>query len=317
MGLANQDYASAATAVPAHLFGPGDAPSPASFVNCASPIQSQCPTSTTWRSVKSQILGPAPRGRKRSRDEGDAPDVGAGPSMESPLRSPPRSEPRYGPGMTLIRPNGLIISAASQTGTWAEEAVVSETLSSAPVDTPPRLVSRKSQRLNTSSPTPSGFMSNKARAIDLADPTLDASTVLGIGWSNVTPVGSPSDPSGPDASTEAAIRGWTRFIAKHYPLTSPTLLLRSQGLAAYVVRAAEGYFLFDEDLSEARLIGRSPEAALDNLRRVPVSFVSDAPVLRAAGPSTVSLVDSSHFSELADNPGRDTLPEPCFAMELD
>ena len=282
------------------------------FAN-ASPFRtSSPPTSAPRFQPKPSPPLPVSRGRKRSRDDSDV-DEELLPYLSSsvpsaPAPATPPAEPIYGEGMTLIRPNGLLISAASQTGTWAEESADAQPSPPSPSPSesqPPRLISRKSQRLDISLP------SNP-----LADPTplnetpIDASTMLlGIGWSTVG--SSPADPS-----MDAAVRGWTRFIANHYPLNSPTLLLRSSGLSAFLVHAAEGYFLFHEDLGEARLLGRTEAAALQNLRCTPVVFESSE-VLHAVGTPRAEAESQEHTSLNGVAAGAVTEQAPSNSMDLD
>jgi hypothetical protein len=183
--------------------------------------------------------------------------------------------------MTLIRPNGFIISASSQTGTWAEEeaaaatAAVNPTPAQRPTSIPtPRLLSRKSQRLDTSIATPQTPPTSSSSP---TEPQIDASTLLlGIGWTAL-----PSASAENDAA--AAVRGWNRYLANHHPITNPSILLRSAGLAAYLVKADEGFFMFRENLDEGQLVGRTEEEALANLRKSPTGTVEGSEVLRAVG----------------------------------
>jgi len=211
----------------------------------------------------------------------------------------PRHEPIYGEGMTLLNPTtGIAISAASQTGTWFEEAAAAK-LAQVPHPPPsamststanpsrpikPTLSSRKSQRLDTSAPgldditllTLSsqaagihGCLPSKATPLD---PTVDDSThLLGIGWMCLS--------SEDDAV--AAARGWAKYINNHYPgVQDARILLQSKGLNAYLVAASDGFYLFKEDLSEGRFVGRTWETCLTNLRAVPIGF-EGGEVLRA------------------------------------
>jgi hypothetical protein len=181
--------------------------------------------------------------------------------------------------MVLIRPNGFIISASSQTGTWAEEEAAAAAVNPIPAQRPtsistPRLLSRKSQRLDTSMATPQTPPTSSSSP---TEPQIDASTLLlGIGWTAL-----PSAAAEDDAA--AAVRGWNRYLANHHPITNPSILLRSAGLAAYLVKADEGFFMFRENLDEGQLVGRTEEAALANLRKTPTGTVDGSEVLRAVG----------------------------------
>lgn len=100
----------------------------------------------------------------------------------------------------------------------------------------------------------------------------EASVALGIGWSTV-----PSTPVMMDAA-----RGWARFIENNYALQAVRVLWQCKEPAAYLVCGASregvgrpgspGYYLFDETLSEGRLIAKSWERVMDNLRSQPMVF---------------------------------------------
>ena len=245
--------------------------------------------------------------RKRSRDESTLADHdyfqdgSYFPRAPAPPPSMPKYEPMYGEGMTLLNPvTGISISAESQTGTWFEEAAAAKVAripqppsSSTSTSTgkpiwpiKPALPSRKSQRLDTSAPglddiafstlssDTTGIHSCIPSKSTPLEPAVDDSThLLGIGWTRL--------PSDDDAV--AAARGWAKYINNHYPgVRDAQILLQSNGLSAYLVAAADGFYLFKEDLSEGRLVGRSWKACLANLRAVPMGF-EGGQVLRAAG----------------------------------
>lgn len=214
-------------------------------------------------------------GRKRSRDE-------AADNLQEDYSSPPVRESEedweYGEGMTLIKPNGFIIDASSQTGTWAEEkAEISQSQAQTPpaIQDRPMLRSHKSQRLDlTATPvineeislsngtviasSPPKMVSN-----GMEEPTIDAFTIyLGIGWSRIS--------DGDDI--QAAARGWAKFIENHYPVSDVCIRLQSKGLASYLVEAREGWYLFGEDLKEGRLVSTSLERTFENLKTTPPVF---------------------------------------------
>ncbi|KAI9674152.1 MAG: hypothetical protein M1817_001970 [Caeruleum heppii] len=253
-----------------------------------------------------------PRGSKRSRDESDLDhEIVCDERIATPDFSEP--EPMYGEGMTIIRPDGFSVSAASQTGTWIDEAVgrpttlpsVSTPSSGLSTDQPPQLHSRKSQRLDLSN--------GSASTINNTDAPVDSySLLLGIGWASLPDLDAPaSEPclsspcSCPEDPALAALRGWTRFIANHYPmLTSIKMLLRRSSDSSYLVQASQGHYLFPEDLSSARLVGKRSEVVLRNLRSVPVAFEDgdELSFLRVGHPpqpmSAPSIVDSAESAPL-------------------
>ena len=90
---------------------------------------------------------------------------------------------------------------------------------------------------------------------------------------------------------QGAARGWARYIERSYPLQSVRFIWRSRSLPAHLVEAVtvpspgvSGYYLFDDTLSQGRLVARSWERALDNLRGVPMQF---------DGPETLQLAETA------------------------
>jgi hypothetical protein len=241
-------------------------------------------SSSFWppsNSQQSQIPSSA-AGRKRSRDE-------AADNLEDDSYFPPVAVPiqeseddwEYGEGMTLIKPNGFIIDASSQTGTWAEEKAEQRQPESPASQRPPvvqdrpNLRNHKSQRLDlTATPVIIEEMNTgdgnvvaasppKSTGMGLDEPTIDAFTIhLGIGWSKISN----------DEHIQAAARGWARFIENHYPVNSVQMRLQSKGLASYLVESDEGWFLFGEDLKHGRLVSMSLEKTFENLRTSPPTF---------------------------------------------
>ena len=197
--------------------------------------------------------------------------------------------------MTLIKPNGFIIDASSQTGTWAEEkAEISQLQAQTPpaIQERPMLRSYKSQRLDlTATPVIAEEISlsngtviasspPKMASNGMEEPTIDAFTIyLGIGWSRIS--------DGEDI--QAAARGWAKFIENHYPVSDVRIRLQSKGLASYLVEAREGWFLFGEDLKEGRLVSTSLERTFENLKTKPPVFDSEEILYAAAETPRVDI----------------------------
>ncbi|ATY67236.1 hypothetical protein A9K55_000160 [Cordyceps militaris] len=235
-------------------------------------VQMQIQSQPSDRSVASQ-------GRKRSRDEAGAnlePDAPPRPIVE------PQDDWVYGEGMTLIKPNaGYVADASTQSGTWMEEetasadAEVKRQLEAAQVN----VRSRKLQRMGSDeAPTAAsrGSVSPTTPAPESNGPVIDNFTLhLGIGWRKI------SD----DDHIQAAARGWAKFIENHYPLSDVQICLESKGLQSYLVKATDGFFLFSEDLRQARLVSHNAETALRNLQQSPPVFES-AETLSSVGTPT-------------------------------
>lgn len=242
-------------------------------------------------------------GRKRSRDEAavNLEDDDYFQQAATPL-SESEEGWEYGEGMTLIRSNGFIVDAGSQTGTWVEEKA-QQSLPAIPPDRQGRPILRnhKSQRLDLSAtpaideerfsngyaPTSSPTRQSPTRQ----DPTVDDFTRhLGIGWSRISS----------DEHMQAAARGWARYIENHFQITEPRILLQSRGLSSYLVEAREGWFLFGEDLKQGRLVATSLERTFEHLRISPPVFdgkevlVAVAETPKAETPHEV-MMDAPHI----------------------
>ena len=244
-------------------------PSPPTFAN----------HSTSWTPVDAMTPVSTNPSRKRSRDETafEADPISSYfPSQQANTPAPiPEEEPVYGEGMTLLNPRtGLSISAESQTGTWYEEKV--ETQLHSPAASEPeftsRMPTRKSVRLDSTVPLPR--QDDIAAAVAPGSPpkTLpdqpevdDYTLALGIGWTKI-----PSE----DPDSQAAARGWVRYIENHYSrhIHEAQILSKSKGLNAYLVGCHEGFFLFSDDLWEGRMVARDWQTCIQNLRVHPVQY---------------------------------------------
>lgn len=240
----------------------------------------------------------ATAGRKRSIADIDDQDDHL--SHES---SKPKSEPVYGPGMTLTYPAepSFHISAESQTGTWAEDKHDKEesvkTSAARPI-----AVSRKSQRLNTTT-TPSGLSTSPESAtvtpsttiVDEHGNTMDALiTALGIGWKPIQP--------------EQA-RAYARYIENHYDLKQTEVMLESEGRSAYLVRATytgvQQFLLFDESLAWCQPAGSTLAEVVQNIVYRPYPW-NDLPRMSAQSRSvTPPYVTGSMEPAAASAPSTD------------
>jgi len=242
------------------------APSPISYAN----------HSTSWTpsdGMSPVLTNPS---RKRSRDE-TAFEAAEAENQYLPVHPPEPipEEPIYGEGMVLLDPHtGRALVAESQTGTWYEEKVEEEALAKqeAAAARPKMPVSRKSVRLSQSSIRTAFDQSNPSTNAPASPPKstptaeVDEATVaLGIGWSKM---------SSEDPDLQAAARGWARYLEVHYSghIHGAEILLKNSSMDAYLVGCQEGFFLFAEDLLRGQLVGRTWDAALNNLRAQPVQF---------------------------------------------
>jgi hypothetical protein len=270
---------------------PPSQPSPLGYANHSTsytPIDAMTPISTN-------------PSRKRSRDEttfGTDFDGSYFSSQQVNTPAPiPEEKPVYGEGMVLLNPRtGMSISAESQTGTWYEETAEVETKAQQEEEgnSRPKLPTRKSIRLDSTASLPR--LDDIAAAVapisppksGIIEPEVDEATLaLGIGWTKI---------ASEDPDIQAAARGWAKYLHNHYSthIHGAEILLRSKGLNAYLVGGQEGYFLFSDDLSEGRMLARTWETCLQNLRTQPTVF-DGADVLRpenSPSPETNGGMDS-------------------------
>lgn len=262
-------------------------------------------------------------GQKRSRDEAavnlDPPERITPP----PVTEEPEDEWVYGPGMTRVKkPAAYTVDASNQSGTWVEDQNAKEQTRKTEAalhaqeqlaQSRPSLRSHKSQRLDMttcsnaddrlpsrrSSPTREMTNPMTASSDSIAQPIVDDFTLhLGIGWSRL------SD----DGHIQAAARGWARYIENHYPVTNAKILLKSRGLESYLVEAAEGHFLFAENLRQGRLVSKTADGALQNLKSSPPVF--DGPITMDAAASASTSAAASH------KPSNSTAPVASVEMDM-
>ena len=294
-------------------------PSPVSYVNY----------STSWTPIDAITPISTNPSRKRSRDETtfDAEVDGsyfASVSTPAPI---PEEEFIYGEGMVLINPRtGIAISAESQTGTWYEEKADEEALKeeiAAAYQRPKMPTSRKSLRLSQASirlPIDLAIAAAPASppktAVDRHG--VDEATIaLGVGW---TKMESESE------TLQTAARGWAKYIENHYSndIHGAQFLLRNAGLDAYLVGCQEGFFLFAESLLEGKLVARSWDTCLQNLRSQPMAF-DGAYILRAQRTPGSEVVQTQlshghHMEDWADHHrknGSQLIAVAAGSMDLD
>lgn len=199
----------------------------------------------------------ARKSRKRSYDDScdERPELG---DRDSSLRVLPG--PTYGEGMTLTNPSSdTAMSVASQTGTWLEDKLAQQSPQSQscnPVEDISLQPSHKIQRRDTSSSaTESSNGTSSTSPLDDPEPLVDYLALkLGKGWKRTKS----------DADSQAAARGWAKFIEKRYALSAAKVLgtISSGNLLA---EASDGYYVFEEDLSKGAFLGSVWENCLDSV----------------------------------------------------
>ncbi|KAK1999527.1 hypothetical protein LX36DRAFT_474500 [Colletotrichum falcatum] len=242
-------------------------------------------------------------GRKRSRDEA-APNLAA--DEPDPHSDPKETEEEweYGPGMVLIKKGGYVADASSQSGTWVEEKADQDSARKAneavtrlhEQQQRPSLRSNKSQRLaqydiHSLQEVAQPAIVSVSEALPLensAQPVIDQFTLhLGIGWRRISE----------DQHIQAAARGWARYIENHYPVSSAVIRLESKGLQSYLVEAAEGFFLFAEDLRQGRFVSKDAEGALSNLKCSPPVFAGQETLFATESPAATESSNTAFATE--------------------
>ncbi|OBT53689.1 hypothetical protein VE04_06906 [Pseudogymnoascus sp. 24MN13] len=204
---------------------------------------------TQWKSAPATNPSQSPsnaRARKRSRDEAginlednDLLHQAVNASLELGQNA------GYGDGTTLFGPNGSLIDSGSEKRSCADDAAAYSLPVAPPLTAPmPILRSHKSQRLDTgnvSSKTEEGNAwngntpsSSPTRQSPKRGPTVDDYTMhLGVGWSRISN----------DVDMLPQSRGWAKYIENHFHISSPKILLQSNGLASYLgKRRRDGSF---------------------------------------------------------------------------
>ncbi|KAL4897251.1 hypothetical protein BDV59DRAFT_86869 [Aspergillus ambiguus] len=260
-------------------------------------------------SFSSGLAAPAAKpSRKRSREEADfeeARNVSSMPPLSATVPPAPQQqqqqeeeEPIYGEGMVLLNPRTkMALSAESQTGTWYEENMTAPSTAPSQPQSQAAESGRKSQRLDPSAPslddiTVSSIQrqqdaanDDNRRLLDSAarsnpftpgEPLVDDATrLLGISWQRIAM---------DDADLAAAVRGWKKYIDRQFAahLADCQILMKNRALNAYLVAArpaaplgvalGPAFYLFNDELTQAQLVGSSWETCVQNLRATPIMF---------------------------------------------
>ena len=236
---------------------------------------------------------------------------------------PSKPQPIYREGMAVIDPtNSSALSTESQTGTWFEDRLEVErlvaasangSLSKAKKDAPliPRKRLQRRSCLFDSSATAQPVKSSQSTEPTTFHTNEALDTIinsLGTEWACL------SD----DDLLRSASRGWAKYIQRHYSsLDDVEILLRFKDKNMCLVRTNEGIFLFKEDLSEGRLVAKTWEACVVNLRATPMVFEGTNSLKaekHAINPSTGHMAESSKPSPDASTHSVDVSLSP---MELD
>ncbi|KAL9049347.1 MAG: hypothetical protein Q9162_007262 [Coniocarpon cinnabarinum] len=266
--------------------------------------------------LQSQHLRRQPMaGRKRSRAdvfEEDSSDPHSASSSEGNSSSPNK----------IFRTDEEALNASEQNGVRAEE-LAEKLRASAFADAsgrPPALEARKSIRLDPDATDIERHQlqlqnnemlieqESPAQAVGISDHQRgpsghdEASLTLGVGWASI-----PATPL-----MLAAARGWARYVESVFPLRNAKIVWKNEGLNALLVSAvtleissqgqllpgSPGYYLFDESLAQGKLVAKSWERALDNLRAKPMQY-DGLGIMEAENPATNTWADAELSTDRA------------------
>lgn len=127
-------------------------------------------------------------------------------------------------------------------------------------------------------------------------PVIDNITImLGVGWSRVNG----------DQDVLAAARGCARYIERHYPLSAVKIMLKSKALDASLVETREGYYLFQEDLNQGRLVSKNWDTCLANLRfssEITFEGLETLYARRSPSPLSIRTIETNALLEITPTP---------------
>lgn len=264
-------------------------------------------------------------GRKRSRGDIFSPEDGEElfedgsrftPTADESMK--PRGKPVYGPGMTVLYPDdpGYQACAESQSGTWKEEQDARRPFALAHTKRP-SVTSRKSQRMDSKAIGPDDLaqlvLPSTIREAT-TEPLIDEVTRrLGISWTRM------------DSTEVRQInqRSYSKWISNHYPqLRDVAIWFENSALDIYLVSCLNAYngqheyYIFSEDLTEARLVTTDPSQLIPRLQMLPaLHLAAPAGFLRAeTDPITAAQNEATAAMVAAHSPVNGCA---AHAMELD
>ena len=273
-------------------------------------------------------------GRKRSRGDHDSPedeqaeeqilDDGSIKVVSDVPIDKPVPEPVYGPGMTIVHPGdpSIALANASQSGTWVEEREEAQLRAlAAEKAARPVISARKSQRVQQPNGGPPAqpicltLPSQQTREISnhTSEPLIDEATrALGISWTRM------------DASEALQISqaAYSKWIQNHYPnLENARVWFENSAIPGYLVSATnvtsggqqEEYYIFSNDLTQARLVTSDPDQLVPRLQMLPAA-------LDAAAQGGVICAELESVAVQSDTPMQHAVAGDALAarpMELD
>ena len=235
------------------------------------------------------------------------PEIQIGPMPQALLCQPPAETACLYKSPTINNITELREQLETHIRAESDDALTEADLSSAPA--------RKARRRNYPSLIESQTSKWKDATVPPKScpvgPIVDNITImLGVGWSRVKG----------DQDVLAAARGCARYIERHYPLSAAKILLISKALDASLVETREGYYLFEEDLNQGRLVSKSWDTCLANLKNSTDIIFEGLETLyarRSPSPLSTRTFETEALSEISPNPTTTSDTNPPFVSADD
>ncbi|KAL8743155.1 MAG: hypothetical protein Q9190_004465 [Brigantiaea leucoxantha] len=249
--------------------------------------------------------------RKRSHDDSctDRPEPS---NLESPSNI--FAQPAFGEDTALISPSGdAVMAVESHTGQWLDEqhTVQSQLLSGNVNDSQNTLTepSRKLPRVESSSGSIASDGDIDPSSQNAEHPIDQLALNLGKGWTQLKT----------DPDSQAAARGWAKFIERRFHLLA-VKVLGMRPNSAFLVEATSGYYAFKEDLGEGIFLGATWDACLFSIKNKGNTIFEWGEMLRPIVNPDV--IESGSPATCADRTAgsissTDNVIEPCPPASLD
>lgn len=250
---------------------------------------------------------PSKPSRKRSRDEAAFDEAlhHPCPPVSLPTTAPQREQPPiFGTSdITQFPPNGRMADTAPPVASWSSSSSADQLRGRKATRLGPTVPGFEETTLASNPHSPSDdYDSNAAtnpgsRNRSPQEPTVDDTThLLGISWQRIQV---------DDCDLAAAVRGWKKYIDRQFAahLGECEILMKNRALNAYLVSArpatpmglgtTPAFYLFNDDLTQAQLVGSSWEAALRHLSASPITFEGTQILCASDRPPTDSSQDQN------------------------
>ena len=212
---------------------------------------------------------PANSSKKRQRDDPSS-DVSLDNSVDENgdlnIHLPPSRTPAISPdlvlgqGVSTIDPlTGRQALPAGQTESWFESTLEERLAKGGHVDVPEdqQTKRRRPEASSSTANPPIGVTAGEQSSSQV--PKIDEFThALGIGWAKIEG----------DPDYLAACRGYCRYIENHYQLAGVDILAKWKSTDSFLINTDDGYYLFNEELTEGRLVAKALDTTMAWLKNL-------------------------------------------------